>query len=103
MLFRSGDLVAKGVILDNQYGSPVSYIFTRLNDIKPQMLEEATRNATAAAQEFAKSSDSKVGKIRRAQQGVFSILPREQANNTMESSQINKRVRVVSTVEFWLE
>lgn len=102
-LRSTGDLVAKGVILDNQYGSPVSYIFTRLNEIKPQMLEEATRNATAAAQEFAKSSDSKVGKIRRAQQGVFSILPREQANNAMESAQINKRVRVVSTVEFWLE
>ena len=102
-LRSTGDLVAKGVILDNQYGSPVSYIFTRLNDIKPQMLEEATRNATAAAQEFAKSSNSKVGKIRRAQQGVFSILPREQANNAMESAQINKRVRVVSTVEFWLE
>ncbi len=102
-LRATGDLVSQGVILDNQYGSPVSYIFTKLNDIKPQMLEEATKNATAAAQEFAKSSDSKVGKIRRAQQGVFSILPREQTNNAMETAQINKKVRVVSTVEFWLE
>lgn len=99
----TGELVEKGVILDNQYGSPVSYIFTRLNEIKPQMLEEATKNATAAAQEFAKSSDSKVGKIRRAQQGVFSILPREQTANAQESAQIDKKVRVVSTVEFWLE
>ena len=74
-----------------------------MNDIKPQMLEEATKNATAEAQEFAKSSDSKVGKIRRAQQGVFSILPREQTANAQESAQIDKKVRVVSTVEFWLE
>lgn len=102
-LRQTGELVEKGVILDNQYGSPVSYIFTRLNEIKPQMLEEATKNATAAAQEFAKSSDSKVGKIRRAQQGVFSILPREQTANAQESAQIDKKVRVVSTVEFWLE
>lgn len=102
-LRATGDLVSQGVILDNQYGSPVSYVFTKLNEIKPQMLEEATKNATAAAQEFAKSSDSKVGKIRRAQQGVFSILPREQTNNAMETAQINKKVRVVSTVEFWLE
>lgn len=102
-LRSTGDLVSQGVILDSQYGSPVSYIFTRLNEIKPQMLEEATKNATAAAQEFAKSSDSQVGKIRRAQQGVFSILPREQTNNAVETAQIDKKVRVVSTVEFWLE
>lgn len=102
-LRSTGDLVSQGVILDSQYGSPVSYIFTRLNEIKPQMLEEATKNATAAAQEFAKSSDSQVGKIRRAQQGVFSILPREQTSNAIETAQIDKKVRVVSTVEFWLE
>lgn len=102
-LRSTGDLVSQGVILDSQYGSPVSYIFTRLNEIKPQMLEEATKNATAAAQEFAKSSASQVGKIRRAQQGVFSILPREQTSNAIETAQIDKKVRVVSTVEFWLE
>lgn len=103
-LRSTGQLVAKGVVFDSQsYGSPVSYIFTRLNDVKPAMLEEATKNARQAALEFAKSSGSKVGKIRRASQGVFSILPREQTNNVVESAQINKKVRVVSTLEFWLE
>ena len=102
-LRNNGELVARGIILDSQYGSPVSYIFTKLNDIKPQMLEEATKNAAAAAAEFAKSSDSRVGRIRRASQGVFSILPLEQTPDVSENQSINKKVRVVSTIEYWLE
>ncbi|MBO5442351.1 MAG: SIMPL domain-containing protein [Alphaproteobacteria bacterium] len=103
-LAQTGDLIGKGVIFDSQsYGYPVSYVFTRLNEIKPQMLEEATKNAKEAALEFAKSSGSKVGKIRRANQGVFSILPGEQTSNAMEMQQINKKVRVVSTIEYWLD
>lgn len=103
-LRSSGELVAKGVVFDSQtYGSPVSYIFTKLNDIKPQMLEKATRNAREAAFQFAKSSGSEVGKIRRASQGVFTIQPLIATPDAVESYQINKRVRVVSTVEFWLE
>lgn len=103
-LRSSGELVSKGVVFDSQsYGSPVSYIFTKLNDVKPQMLEEATRNARQAALEFAKSSDSEVGKIRRASQGVFSIQPLIATPDAVESYQINKKIRVVSTIEFWLE
>lgn len=102
-LRQNGDLVAAGIILDNQYGSPVSYIFTGLNQIKPQMLEQATKNAAAAAAEFAKASDSRVGNIRHASQGVFSILPREQGADGSESQSIDKTVRVVSTVEYWLD
>lgn len=102
-LSKTGNLISKGVVFDNQYGSPVSYIFTKLNEIKPKMLEEATKNAEASAQEFAKSSDSKVGKIRRANQGIFSILPSEQTMNASEMTQINKKVRVVSTIDYWLE
>lgn len=98
------ELVSKGIIFDNQeYSSPVAYIFTKLNDIKPQMLSTATQNAKVAANEFAKSSGTKVGRIHRAQQGVFSILPREEAPGVSESQQINKKVRVVSTVEYYLD
>lgn len=101
---KTSELIRAGIIFDSQsYGSPVSYIFTKLNEIKPQMLEEATKNAEVSAQEFAKSSGSKVGKIRRASQGVFSILPREQTAQASEMTQINKKVRVVSTVEYWLD
>ena len=99
---KTGDLINSGIVFENQYGTPISYIFTKLNDIKPQMLELATKNAHQAALEFAKSSDSKVGKIHSANQGVFSILPRDNANAS-ESQQINKKVRVVATVEYFLE
>ena len=103
-LSKIGDLVAQGVIFDNQdYSSPVSYLFTGLNQIKPQMLEMATKNAKQAAEQFALSSQSKVGKIKNANQGVFSILPREQIPGVSETEQINKTVRVVSTVVYYLE
>lgn len=103
-LAQTGELIAQGVVFDSQNsGYPVSYIFTKLNEIKPQMLEEATKNAHQAAQEFAKSSKSKVGKIHQANQGVFSILPRDDTANGIASQQINKKVRVVSTVEYFLE
>lgn len=100
---QTDKLIADGIIFDNNDGYPVSYIFTKLNDIKPQMLAEATQNAKKAAEEFAKNSHSKVGKIRHANQGVFSILPREQTSSSYEAQQINKTVRVVSTVEYWLD
>lgn len=99
---KTGDLISSGVVFENRYDSPISYVFTKLNDIKPQMLETATKNARQAALEFAKSSDSRVGKIHSANQGVFSILPRDNAN-APESQQINKKVRVVATVEYFLE
>ena len=99
---KTGDLISQGVVFENRYDSPISYIFTSLNEIKPQLLETATKNARQAALEFAKSRDSKVGKIHSANQGVISILPRDNAN-APESQQINKRVRVVATVEYFLE
>lgn len=102
-LSKISTLVSQGVIFDNQsYMSPVSYLFTGLNEIKPAMLEEATQNAKIAAQQFAESSNSKVGNIKTANQGVFSVLPREQIPGTNESEQINKTVRVVSTVVYYL-
>jgi uncharacterized protein len=96
-----GDLVAAGVVLAAS-GGP-TYLFTRLNDLKPEMIAEATANARQAAQQFAKDSASRLGAIRRASQGVFVILPRDQAPGFMEENQMEKTVRVVSTVEFYLD
>jgi len=73
-----------------------SRLFTKLNDLKPQMIEEATRNASEVAEKFAQHSKSKLGKIRRAAQGQFSIEDRD--SNTPHT----KEVRVVSTVEYYL-
>ena len=99
----TGTLISQGIVFDSNNYNPVSYLFTKINDIKPQMLEQATKNAEAAANEFAKSSQTKVGKIRKANQGVFSILPRLQTASAMEMNSIEKKVRVVSTVEYYLD
>lgn len=78
------------------YQNPVEYLFTRLNEVKPEMIEESTRNAREVATKFAEDSDSRLGKIRRASQGQFSIEPRDTNNPHI------KKVRVVSTVEYYL-
>jgi hypothetical protein len=99
-----GQLVAAGVALSSGggWGTGPTYLFTRLNDLKPSMLAEATKSAREAATEFAKRSGARVGSIRRAQQGLFEILPRDQAPGIPESSQLNKRLRVVTTLEYEL-
>ena len=72
------------------------YIFNRLNEIKPEMIEEATSNARSAALKFAEDSDSRLGKIKTAYQGQFSISSRDKNNPHI------KKIRVVSTVEYYL-
>ena len=67
-------LLQKGIVLSANPGQGLTYQFTGLNSIKPDMITEATRNARAAATRFAADSGSKVGSIRQANQGVFSIL-----------------------------
>ncbi len=78
------------------YQNKIQYIFTGLNEIKPGMVEEATRNARNVAMKFAKDSDSRLGKIKRANQGTFSINPRDAQTPHI------KKVRVVSTIEYYL-
>lgn len=92
----AGDLIGEGVILAETYGPGAQFLFTGLNAIKPEMIAEATRNARAAAEQFADDSESHVGGIRQANQGLFTISERD-----MNSPEI-KIVRVVSTVEFYL-
>ena len=101
---RVGELVATGVVLSSQeYGrTGPTFLFTRLNDIKPGMIAESTANARAAAEQFAKDSRTTLRGIRQANQGVFVILPRDQATGISEESQVSKIVRVVSTVEYFL-
>ena len=82
---------------------PPTYIFTNLNAIKPEMLAEAVQNARKSAQEFATESGADVGGIKRAYQGLFQILPRDPIAYVSEQNQRFKRVRVVSTVDFYIE
>lgn len=103
---QMGELVGAGVVLQSGSGwgpaRPV-FLFRKLNDIKPPMIAEATAAARAAAEEFARDSESRLGGIRQASQGVFVILPRDQAPGINESDQLYKTVRVVSTVDYYLE
>lgn len=81
----------------NSWENPVEFKYEGLNDIKPQMIEEATKNAREAALKFAKDSDSRLGKIKTANQGTFSIENRD--SNTPHI----KKVRVVTSVTYYLK
>ncbi len=101
---RQFNLIRGGVAI--QEGSGMQYVFTRLNDIKPQMIAQATRNARESAEQFARDSGTGVGGIRSATQGYFSIGPRD-GDVTEEGfggrdSPLQK-VRVVTTIEFYLD
>lgn len=103
---RVGELLDAGIVLSNDQGpqsNVPSYVFTKLNDIKPAMIAEATQNARAAAQQFATDSGSRLGGIRHANQGLFQILPRDPVAGISEEKQIDKIVRVVSTIDYLLE
>ena len=84
------------VFSQNNYDAQVEYIFSRLNDVKPKMIEESTTNARSVAEKFATDSQSRLGKIKKATQGQFSI------NNRDKNTPYIKQVRVVSTIEYYL-
>jgi hypothetical protein len=102
---RVGALVDAGVVLGSERGPRGGgpyYLFTGLTDIKPEMIAEATANARAAAEQFARDSRARLDGIRRANQGLFQILPRDQAPGITAESQVHKTVRVVSTIDYRL-
>ena len=98
LMTRTGELLSQGIaIAPNDYNYPIQFDFTSLNKIKPQMIEQATKNAREAAENFAKDSESKLGKIKSAQQGLFSIEDRD------SNTPYIKEVRVVTTVDYYLD
>lgn len=99
---RQFDLVGRGVLLEE--GSGMAYTFTKLNDIKPEMVAEATRDARASAEQFAEDSGASVGAIKDATQGYFEINARDgdSGGGWGVSDSPYKKVRVVTTVEFSL-
>ncbi|MBV1917925.1 MAG: SIMPL domain-containing protein [Sphingomonadaceae bacterium] len=98
---RQFELVRRGVVLEE--GSGVSYTFTRLNGIKPDMIAEATKDARAAAEQFANDSGTSVGAIKQATQGYFSVNARDgDAGGWGISDTPFKKVRVVTTIDFYL-
>lgn len=101
---QMGELVKRGITITEDYAGPI-YIFNGLNDIKISMIEQATKNAKSAGEQFAKDADAKLGKIKSANQGVFSIESRDPTDSwsSNERQAINKKVRVVATITFYLK
>lgn len=101
---QTDELLTAGVMLgDNDYAEAAKpeYLFTRLNDIKPAILKEATEAARRSAAQFADDSGAAVGDIASADQGVIQIQPRD--GQYEERLERNKIVRVVSTVRYYLQ
>lgn len=96
LMSKLSQLGKRGIVLEGGYQAQAEYLFTRLNDVKPAMIEDATTKAREVAQKFARDSESQLGKIKRASQGQFSIRDRDRNNPHI------KMVRVVSTVEYYL-
>lgn len=94
LLARQGELLNKGIAFTNPM---LTYSYTDLNAIKPEMIAEATKNARKAADQFAQDSDSRIGKIKTAEQGYFSI------EDTDPSTPYIKNIRVVTSVTYYLE
>ena len=98
LMGRQGELLKQGIAFsEGDYRYRKVYSFNGLNEIKPEMIDEANKNARAAAEKFAMDSDSKLGKIKTATQGQFSIEDRD------ENTPYIKKVRVVTSVQYFLE
>ena len=91
------ELLKQGVALTEDYEYQTTYEYTDLNSIKPEMIAEATRNAREAANKFAADSDSRLGKIKTATQGQFSITDRDRYTPYI------KNIRIVTYVDYYLE
>lgn len=97
VMSQLAELGKQGITLSgDEYQVRPEYIFDSLNEIKPQMIEAATKEARAVAEKFAEDSNSELGKIKTANQGLFSVSPRDNNNPHI------KKVRVVSTIVYYL-
>lgn len=94
---QQGELLQQGIATTSGWEYPTVYTFTKLNEIKPAMIETATKNARETAEKFAADSESRLGKIKRATQGQFTITDRDSNTPYM------KNVRVVTSVDFYLK
>lgn len=94
---RKSDLFAQGIMLvEDDWNNQTVFSFEGLNEIKPEMIEEATRNARASAVKFAEDSGSHLGKIKEASQGTFTITDRD------SNTPYIKKVRIVTSVTYYL-
>lgn len=102
----SGDksgLISQGVLTSgDKWQNGPKYYYTKFTDVKTEMIAEATHEAKRSAEEFATNSGASVGKIRRANQGIFQFLPGDRSDESAEFYK-DKIIRVVSTLDFYLD
>ena len=98
---RQFDLIRDGVAVEE--GSGMTYNFTKLNDVKPAMIAEATKDARKGAEQFAEDSGADVGGIKQATQGYFSIGARDGEDSGSGNDSPFQKVRVVTTIDFYLD
>ncbi|MFQ6370590.1 SIMPL domain-containing protein [Shewanella sp. YIC-542] len=91
------ELAKDGIAVAQDYDNRTEFLYTQLNSIKPQMVQQATENAREVAEKFARDSQSSIGKIKTASQGTFSINDRD------SNTPYIKKVRVVSTLTYYLK
>lgn len=100
---KVGDLLKSGVVFSaDSYNAGPSFVFTKVNELKGEMLTEATKRAREAAEQFATESGAKVGVIQNANQGIIEINPAVDIPNDRPDKQIDKKVRVVTTITYLL-
>lgn len=98
IMAKQGELLKQGVaVLDGGYENRITYEYVGFKKMKPQMMQEAIKNAEATAQEFATNSNSKLNKITKADQGQFSI------DDSDANTPYIKKVRVVTTITYSLK
>ncbi len=96
LMKSQSSLISRNIVFQNDWDCQTRFLFEGLNEVKPRMIEEATRNAREVAQKFAKDSGSRLGKIKTATQGSFSIEDRDASTPEI------KKVRVVTNVTYYL-
>ena len=100
-LFRQAELLRSNVELS---GSNITYTFTGLNKLKPEMIGEANKNARESAEQFARDSGAAVGRIKTASQGYFSVGARDGEDcddcGSSGGSSPFQKVRVVTTIDY---
>lgn len=98
---KSAELISQGVILQRDYSANPRYIYTKLDSIRPEMLDQGVESAKVVAQQFAKKSGTCLGRIKKANQGLFQILSADDPSYD-EAKSILKKVRVVVSIDYYL-
>jgi hypothetical protein len=90
------------VFSSDSYNAGPSFVFTGISALKGEMLTEATQRAREAAQKFAEESGAKVGDIQNANQGIFEVNPAVYIPNDRPEKHIDKKIRLVTTITYFL-